>query len=78
MLKAEVKESFYKNGKHKKDVVSVGKLHLIDLAGSEDNRRSGNFGIRLRESSNINKSLFVLGQVVTALNKNLVRSTTSC
>ncbi|EPZ36411.1 kinesin-domain-containing protein [Rozella allomycis CSF55] len=46
----------------------VSKLHLIDLAGSEDNRRTGNSGERLKESSAINKSLFVLGQVVDALN----------
>lgn len=46
-----------------------GKLHLIDLAGSEDNRRTGNRGERLVESSNINQSLFVLGKVVNALSK---------
>eukprot|EP01104_Vermistella_antarctica_P018143 TRINITY_DN6629_c0_g1_i1.p1 TRINITY_DN6629_c0_g1~~TRINITY_DN6629_c0_g1_i1.p1 ORF type:complete len:565 (+),score=86.79 TRINITY_DN6629_c0_g1_i1:74-1768(+) len=45
-----------------------GKLHLIDLAGSEDNRRTANTGVRLVESSNINTSLFVLGKVVNALN----------
>ena len=50
----------------------IGKLHLIDLAGSEDNRRTDNKGIRLTESSNINQSLFVLGKVVHALNKGLV------
>eukprot|EP01114_Cavostelium_apophysatum_P000654 TRINITY_DN10596_c0_g1_i1.p1 TRINITY_DN10596_c0_g1~~TRINITY_DN10596_c0_g1_i1.p1 ORF type:complete len:777 (+),score=244.02 TRINITY_DN10596_c0_g1_i1:141-2471(+) len=47
----------------------TGKLHLIDLAGSEDNRRTENAGIRLQESSNINQSLFVLGKVVNALNE---------
>ena len=45
------------------------KLHLIDLAGSEDNRRTQNQGDRLVESGAINTSLFVLGQVVDALNK---------
>lgn len=44
------------------------KLHLIDLAGSEDNRRTENTGIRMIESGAINKSLFVLGKVVDALN----------
>lgn len=44
------------------------KLHLIDLAGSEDNRRTDNTGDRLLESGAINRSLFVLGQVVDALN----------
>jgi hypothetical protein len=40
-----------------------GKLHLIDLAGSEDNRRTGNGSARLKESSAINTSLFVLSKV---------------
>ncbi|XP_069136429.1 kinesin-like protein KIF22-B [Argopecten irradians] len=50
-----------------------GKVYLIDLAGSEDNRRTGNQGIRLKESGAINKSLFVLGEVVDAINSNLPR-----
>ncbi|KAJ2073101.1 hypothetical protein GGH13_002231 [Coemansia sp. S155-1] len=55
------------------DDISVGKtwcgrLHLIDLAGSEDNRRTENGKDRMAESSAINRSLFVLGQVVEALN----------
>ncbi|KAK7088739.1 kinesin-like protein KIF22 [Littorina saxatilis] len=50
-----------------------GKIYLIDLAGSEDNRRTGNIGIRLKESGAINKSLFVLGEVVDAINNNLPR-----
>jgi kinesin family member 22 len=47
----------------------IGKLHLIDLAGNEDNRATGNRGKRIIESSNINRSLFVLGQVIEALNQ---------
>ncbi|XP_068919421.1 kinesin-like protein KIF22 isoform X2 [Petaurus breviceps papuanus] len=50
-----------------------GKLYLIDLAGSEDNRRTGNQGLRLKESGAINASLFVLGKVVDALNQGLPR-----
>ncbi|XP_074636784.1 kinesin-like protein KIF22-B [Acropora palmata] len=50
-----------------------GKLHLIDLAGSEDNRRTGNEGVRLKESGAINSSLFALSQVVDALNQGLAR-----
>lgn len=46
----------------------TGKLHLIDLAGCEDNRRTGNSGVRLAESGKINVSLFVLGKVIAALN----------
>lgn len=51
------------------DVVK-GKLNLIDLAGSEDNKRTLNEGIRLQESSKINQSLFALSNVISALNKN--------
>ena len=47
----------------------VSKLHLIDLAGSEDNRKTGNSGLRLTESAKINQSLFVLGNVINALNE---------
>ncbi|KAL4224354.1 Kinesin-like protein kif22 [Mactra antiquata] len=50
-----------------------GKMYLIDLAGSEDNRRTGNQGIRLKESGAINKSLFSLGEVVDAINSGLPR-----
>ncbi|KAJ7374086.1 Kinesin-like protein kif22 [Desmophyllum pertusum] len=50
-----------------------GKFYLIDLAGSEDNRKTGNEGIRLKESGAINSSLFALGQVVDALNQGLSR-----
>ncbi|KAJ1866256.1 hypothetical protein LPJ78_001986 [Coemansia sp. RSA 989] len=50
-----------------------GRLHLIDLAGSEDNRRTENGKDRMAESSAINRSLFVLGQVVEALNTGALR-----
>ena len=35
---------------------------------SENNKQTKNVGQRLKESSNINKSLFVLGHVIDALN----------
>jgi kinesin family protein C2/C3 len=44
-----------------------GKLHLIDLAGSERVGRSGATGDRLKEAQNINQSLSALGDVVAAL-----------
>nr|AMS24234.1 kinesin 10 protein [Marsilea vestita] len=47
-----------------------GKLNLIDLAGNEDNKKTGNEGNRLVESARINQSLFVLSNVITALNSN--------
>eukprot|EP01135_Chromosphaera_perkinsii_P005323 Nk52_evm4s343 gene=Nk52_evmTU4s343 len=56
-----------------KKVNVSGKLYLIDLAGSEDNRRTDNVGLRLTESGAINKSLFVLGKVVDAINNKLHR-----
>ncbi|KAF5179245.1 Kinesin-like protein kin-10b [Thalictrum thalictroides] len=51
----------------------TGKLNLIDLAGNEDNRRTGNEGIRLQESAKINQSLFALSNVICALNNNKSR-----
>ena len=42
------------------------KLTLVDLAGSERLKRTGAEGTRMREGININKGLFVLGQVVSA------------
>ena len=44
-----------------------GKLHLIDLAGSERVGKTDAKGDRLREAQNINKSLSALGDVVSAL-----------
>ena len=45
----------------------LGKLHLVDLAGSESAKATGIHSKRLRESTNINKSLLTLGRVITAL-----------
>lgn len=52
-----------------RQAAAPAKLHLIDLAGSEDNRKTDNTGVRLLESTSINTSLFVLGKVVDALNQ---------
>ncbi|KAL5120901.1 hypothetical protein ACEQ8H_001088 [Pleosporales sp. CAS-2024a] len=49
--------------------IQVSRASCIDLAGSEDNRRTDNNRERLVESSAINKSLFVLAQCVEAMNK---------
>lgn len=51
----------------------VSQASAIDLAGSEDNRRTDNDKQRLIESSAINKSLFVLAQCVEAISKKQTR-----
>ncbi|KAL8738912.1 MAG: hypothetical protein Q9181_000364 [Wetmoreana brouardii] len=45
----------------------------IDLAGSEDNRRTDNGKDRLVESASINKSLFVLAKCVEAISQKQAR-----
>ncbi|RYH05396.1 hypothetical protein EON65_44795, partial [archaeon] len=52
---------------HVKQAFKVGKLNLVDLAGSERVERSGATGQRLEESKQINKSLTMLGYVISAL-----------
>merc|ERR1712019_218349 len=44
-----------------------GKIHLIDLAGSENVGKSGATGQTLKEAQNINKSLSALGDVMGSL-----------
>ncbi|XP_048590057.1 kinesin-like protein KIF13B isoform X2 [Nematostella vectensis] len=45
----------------------VSKLSLVDLAGSERACKTGAEGDRLKEGSNINRSLVTLGQVISSL-----------
>eukprot|EP00798_Chlamydomonas_sp_ICE-L_P005079 gene5079-34877_t len=60
--------SVYITGVNSKTNQSVkGKLHLIDLAGSERIARTNAQGDRLKEAQNINKSLSALGDVIQAL-----------
>ncbi len=47
----------------------AAKFTMVDLAGSERQKRTGATGERLREGISINKGLFVLGQVVSALSE---------
>ncbi|XP_075465063.1 centromere-associated protein E isoform X2 [Ascaphus truei] len=47
--------------------VMVSHLNLVDLAGSERASQTGAEGVRLKEGCNINRSLFILGQVIKKL-----------
>ncbi|GAM85598.1 hypothetical protein ANO11243_036050 [Dothideomycetidae sp. 11243] len=53
--------------------VRISTVSAIDLAGSEDNRRTENGKDRMVESAAINKSLFVLAQCVEAISKKQAR-----
>jgi len=45
----------------------TAKFHFVDLAGSERAKKTGASGATLKEGININKSLLVLGNVISAL-----------
>lgn len=51
----------------------ISTASAIDLAGSEDNRRTENGKERLVESASINKSLFILAQCVEAISEKRSR-----
>jgi len=55
------------NSKVERELVS--NINLIDLAGSERAGSTGAQGATLTEGANINKSLSVLGKVISALAK---------
>jgi kinesin family protein 18/19 len=52
---------------HQPNEVMLGKLSLIDLAGSERASQTHNRGERLVEGANINRSLLALGNCINAL-----------
>ena len=62
----------YITGRSTTGAMSFGKLHLIDLAGSERLSRTNATGDRLKEAQNINKSLSALGDVIQAAAKKQV------
>jgi len=49
------------------NTIKVGKLNLIDLAGSERQSKTGASAERLKEASKINLALSSLGNVISAL-----------
>ena len=49
--------------------ITVSHLNLVDLAGSENASQTGATGDRLREGGFINKSLFMLGHVISQLSE---------
>ena len=55
------------NGKEKK---FTSCLNLVDLAGSENVSKAKTEGIRLKEGTNINKSLLALSNVISKLSQN--------
>lgn len=55
----------------------IGKLNIVDLAGSEKVRHTAASGQRLEETKRINRSLHELGNVISALVKQQNQSTTS-
>lgn len=52
------------------NTIKVGKLNLIDLAGSERQSKTGASAARLKEASKINLALSSLGNVISALAEN--------
>ncbi|XP_040212615.1 kinesin-like protein KIF19 [Rana temporaria] len=51
------------------DEARIGKLLLIDLAGSERASQTQNRGRRMKEGAHINRSLLALGNCITALSE---------
>ncbi|XP_075716728.1 centromere-associated protein E isoform X2 [Rhinoderma darwinii] len=55
------------NAENCEGAVMVSHLNLVDLAGSERASQTGAEGVRFKEGCNINRSLFILGQVIKKL-----------
>jgi hypothetical protein len=57
----------------KNNTYSSAKMHLVDLAGAERQKRTGATGKRFQESVNINQGLLALGNVISALGNDKKR-----
>ncbi|XP_074471799.1 uncharacterized protein LOC141756161 isoform X2 [Sebastes fasciatus] len=55
------------SGENADGAVFVSHLNLVDLAGSERASQTGTDGARFKEGCNINRSLFILSQVIKKL-----------
>mmetsp|Transcript_31758 Transcript_31758/g.48713 ORF Transcript_31758/g.48713 Transcript_31758/m.48713 type:complete len:524 (-) Transcript_31758:1087-2658(-) len=63
------KQIIFDKGTGKKINEKSSDINLIDLAGSERAESTGATGDRLKEGANINKSLMILGKVISELAK---------
>ncbi|XDV14395.1 hypothetical protein PO909_014659, partial [Leuciscus waleckii] len=57
------------SGENAEGAIIVSHLNLVDLAGTERASQTGAEGARLKEGCNINRSLFILGQVIKKLSE---------
>ena len=64
IISIEFKQTVVQNNK-KREKLSV--IHLVDLAGSQKVGKTGATGDRLKQAAGINKSLSVLGLVISSL-----------
>ena len=55
------------NADNSQEIMKIGRLNLVDTAGSENIGRSGDVERRARESGNINQSRLISGCVITSL-----------
>ena len=72
-LNIEITKNVKKNDFGEEEIEKVllkNHINLIDLAGSENSNKTGCVGQRLKEGSNINKSLLALSNVINKLSQN--------
>jgi len=63
-----IRQENLRNGNQRKE---FGKVSFVDLAGSERLKLTGSKGQMLRETTQINKSLFNLGKVISMLSREM-------
>ncbi|KAM3876365.1 kinesin-like protein KIF14 [Diretmus argenteus] len=67
LVMTQTKTEFVEGEEHDHRITS--RINLVDLAGSERSNSAQTSGDRLREGASINKSLFTLGKVISALSE---------